>query len=103
MTQEEARKSILKAIFSDDWLFNHLVLKGGNALSLIYNVGNRTSLDLDFSIEDDFENLEKVSDCMLKALSSIFSEAGILVFDFKFEQKPRFTNDSWWGGYCAEF
>lgn len=103
MTQEIARKLILKALFKDDWLYNRLVLKGGNALALVYNVGNRSSLDLDFSIEGDFEDTDVVSNRMSNALIATFKEAGVHVFDFKLEQKPRNTSVSWWGGYRAEF
>lgn len=48
---EQIKKLALIALFSDDDLMNTLVLKGGNALDLIYRVDNRASLDLDFSIE----------------------------------------------------
>ena len=101
--QEEIRKQILKALYGDEWLFSHLVLKGGSALSLVYNVGGRTSLDLDFSIEADFENVDRVSMRMESALSSTFAEAGIRVFDFRLEPRPRCPDAGWWGGYVAEF
>jgi predicted nucleotidyltransferase component of viral defense system len=44
----EIRRIAITAIFSDDFLFERVVLKGGNALSLALGLGNRTSLDLDF-------------------------------------------------------
>ena len=94
---------ILKALFGDDWLFDHLVLKGGNALSLVYNVGGRSSLDLDFSIEGDFEDSTQVSNRMAGSLSATFEEAGIRVFDFRLEPKPKFGETGTWGGYVAEF
>lgn len=103
MTQEIARKIILKALYTDCWLYNQLVLKGGNALSIVYNVGNRSSLDLDFSIENDFENIDQVSNRMYSALFSAFKEVETHVFDFKLEQKPKISNTPWWGGYRAEF
>ncbi|MBN1497136.1 MAG: nucleotidyl transferase AbiEii/AbiGii toxin family protein [Spirochaetes bacterium] len=103
MTHEKVRKLILKALYAEYWLYDHLVFKGGNALSLVYNVGGRSSLDLDFSIEDDFENMEQVSCRMSTALSSTFNEEGICVFDFKLEHKPKSTDTEWWGGYIVEF
>ncbi len=103
MTHETVRRLIIKAIYTDRWLFNQLVLKGGNALSLVYKVGDRSSLDLDFSIEKDFEDIDRVSTRMLNALISMFREVGIHVFDFKLEQKPKFNENPWWGGYTAEF
>jgi len=44
---EEVRRRILIALYSDDELMDALVLKGGNALALIYKVGSRASLDMD--------------------------------------------------------
>lgn len=58
MLQDQIRLTILTALFSGDELCRHLVLKGGNALSLAYGVGDRTSPDLDFSIADDFDDLQ---------------------------------------------
>ncbi len=103
MEAEEVRKLILKAVYSDKWLYDRLVLKGGNALSLIYNLGGRSSLDLDFSIRNDFADNSEVADRLLKALNSVFDGVGIKVFDFHLEPKPKTTNDIWWGGYKIEF
>ena len=103
MTQIETRRLILHALYSDDWLYSQLVLKGGNALSMIYRVGMRTSLDLDFSIRDDFNDTEEVSNRIERALIKTFSENRIHVFDFSFSAKPKKAKNYWWGGYCAEF
>lgn len=103
MTQSELRRLILKALCSDDWLFRQLVLKGGNALALVYKVGDRTSLDLDFSIEGDFEDADFVGSRMEAGLKKTFSEVGIVVFDFQRLRRPQFTENPWWGGYEAEF
>lgn len=103
MTQEAIRKLILKALYSDEWLYNYLVLKGGNALSLVYKVGNRSSLDLDFSIQGDFNDTDEVSRRIEKTLRNTFSKVDITVFDFELLRKPRNTNTPWWGGYAAEF
>jgi hypothetical protein len=103
MTQEQVRKLILKALYMDDWLYHHLVFKGGSALSLVYDVGGRSSLDLDFSMEGDFEDTRHVSRLMAQALASTFDKVGIVVFDFKLTEKPRSRDPPWWGGYMAEF
>ena len=79
------------------------MLKGGSALSLVYNVGGRTSLDLDFSIEFDFVDTARVADRIEAVLVSTFAEVGIRVFDFEFRSKPKSRNVEWWGGYLAEF
>lgn len=103
MTQIEARKLIIKALYEDDWLYNKLVLKGGNALAMIYGIGNRTSLDLDFSIQDDFPDLKEAETRIKDSLLRIFKKHGITVFDFSFTRKPRISKEDWWGGYRAEF
>ncbi|MGO8719618.1 MAG: nucleotidyl transferase AbiEii/AbiGii toxin family protein [Acidobacteriaceae bacterium] len=102
----EIRRIAITAIFSDDVLFERVVLKGGNALSLALGLSNRTSLDLDFSIENDFEDLNEVRSRILKALENRFLAAGFVVFDFKFDPKPsvaRAGQSPRWGGYMASF
>ena len=56
---EEIRRAILIAVFSDDVLMELLVLKGDNALELIHDIGERASVDLDFSMREDFGNVEE--------------------------------------------
>jgi len=46
----QIRRAAIAALFSDDVLTEYLVLKGGNALDLIYGITSRTSMDLDFSM-----------------------------------------------------
>jgi hypothetical protein len=103
VTRDDVRKLILKALYGDSLLSEQLVLKGGNALALAYRVGGRTSLDLDFSIEGDFDDLPEVSVRMERALTEAFSAAGIRLFDFQFESRPKGPVSDWWGGYSAEF
>jgi len=103
MTDGEIRKRILTALFRDQRLCEMLVLKGGNALSLVYQIGDRTSLDLDFSIESDFEDLAGVSSRIEAAITAEFASLEILVFDFAMRPRPKLSNDPWWGGYSAEF
>lgn len=100
------RRTAITAVFSDDLLFEKVVLKGGNALSLALELSQRTSLDLDFSIENDFEDVDVVRDRLRIALEARFSAAGLTVFDFKFESKPRIAPEGQsprWGGYMASF
>ena len=59
MDLEKIRTTVIVAVCSDDYLLDRLVLKGGNALTLLHGIGFRTSLDIDFSMENDFEDLEK--------------------------------------------
>jgi hypothetical protein len=51
---EKIKKLTLSALLADDLLMGVLVLKGGNALGLAYDITNRGSLDIDFSMEKDF-------------------------------------------------
>jgi len=55
---QAVRRTAITALFSDDILFDKVVLKGGNALNIALGMSERTSLDLDFSIENDFDDLE---------------------------------------------
>ena len=93
-------------MFSDDELMDELVLKGGNALALIYHVGSRASLDMDFSIASAFPDLADASERILGALTKEFASIGYTVIDGKFEVKPSQRSRSqpeWWGGYIVEF
>jgi predicted nucleotidyltransferase component of viral defense system len=101
----EIRRLTIIGLFSDDALFEQLVLKGGNAISLVYEFGGRASLDLDFSIEEDFKDVQDAERRILRALERKFGEHGILLFDGKFAPKPEVTKPEvpWWGGYQFEF
>ncbi len=103
MNLEKIRTTIIIAICSDDYLFNRLVLKDGNALKLLHGVGLRTSVDIDFSIEDDFDDLEFVGTLFKLTLEKNFSLLGLSLFDYKFYPKPKATENDWWGGYCVDF
>ena len=100
----EIRRQILVAIASDDYLVERLVLKGGNALELVHRIGERSSLDIDFSIPDDFSDISMVRDRLRSALTDRFDSIGLAVFDFQLGPKPSTNADparSRWGGYHA--
>lgn len=99
----DIRKNILAAISSDDDLYDILVLKGGNALNLIYGIGNRSSLDIDYSIEGDFDDIDLIGDKLKSALEKRLLIKDLIVFDFSFMPKPPNPSDPIWGGYRAEF
>jgi predicted nucleotidyltransferase component of viral defense system len=103
---QAVRRIAITALFSDDVLFDKIVLKGGNALNLALEISDRTSLDLDFSIENDFEDLDDVRQRILVALQNRFGSARLVVFDFKFEKKPHVPREGVsprWGGYVVQF
>jgi len=105
---DEIKRLALIAMFSHAELTDHLVLKGGNLLDLVYGVAPRGSIDLDFSIEGDFApeekaNLESVISASLK---ETFSENGYAVFDIRLTEKPKHVSadmKEFWGGYGVEF
>ncbi len=94
------------AVASDDVLVDLLVLKGGNALELIYGIGERASLDLDYSLREDFNDLSEIRIRLFTALGKRFSSVGFKVFDEKLERRPRQPipgAGTQWGGYNATF
>jgi predicted nucleotidyltransferase component of viral defense system len=106
MDLNEIRRTSIVALFSDDILFERIVLKGGNAMSLVYQLGSRASLDLDFSIDGDFSDVEDARDRIFKTLRGRFSTAGYRLFDERFDPKPMVVNKKKgdrWGGYIVEF
>jgi hypothetical protein len=92
-------------MFSDDVLFRKLVLKGGNAISLVYRYGARGSLDVDFSIEGEFEDTEDAAKRIARALTDRFDAAGFIVFDYEFGPRPVIAaaDNPKWGGYRIKF
>lgn len=100
------RRLVIIAMFSDDLLMEKFVLKGGNALSLVYGIGGRTSIDIDLSIPDDFNDIDEVSKRVSIALKDRFDAAGYVVFDEKFQERPSVPKPGRTeriGGYQIEF
>lgn len=103
---EEIKKLAIISAFSDDSLMETLVLKGGNALDIIYQIANRASIDLDFSIETDLDPIDVFSNKIDRALTRIFGERGYIVFDVEINEKPRIrgaNTPEFWGGYQLYF
>ena len=105
---ERIKKLSIIAMFSDDDLMDILVLKGGNAIDIVYGIASRSSLDLDFSIATEFNRVEMdlMKSRFEKALNRVFDEAGYKVFDIKFEERPEDSGPDvpqFWGGYRLEF
>jgi Nucleotidyl transferase AbiEii toxin, Type IV TA system len=107
MDFEEIRRVTITALFADDELLDQLALKGGNALTLVHRITNRTSLDLDFSMKADFPDPEDAKQRIFRTLKDRFDSAGYVVFDEKLEAKPdlrgREDIKPWWGGYELKF
>ncbi len=101
------REVVVLAIASDKVLMERLVLKGGTALDLVHLPGLRSSLDVDYSMEDDFESSvqrDEVRDRLVAALERRFLDDGRDLFDAHFEARPPVpaTNPRW-GGYELTF
>jgi hypothetical protein len=87
------------------------VLKGGNAIDLLQPRAasklSRASYDLDFSIEDNFdEDLEAITTRIEKIIKETFTEKDLIVLDYQFTQKPKTMREDlkdFQGGYCIEF
>lgn len=94
-------------MFYDDEFLTRFVLKGGNALNLVYNVNNRASMDIDVSMENDFtdEELVDIESRLLASFNLVFNRRGYQVFDFKLVPKPKNIEseyEAFWGGYKVE-
>lgn len=103
---EEIRILTITALFSDDALYEQIVLKGGNAMSLVHRISLRSSLDLDFSLASEFQDLPATQARMERALVSRFASVGLVPFDLKFAERPFSRNNFTaprWGGYLLEF
>jgi predicted nucleotidyltransferase component of viral defense system len=105
---ENIKKLAVIAMFSDDVLMEMLVLKGGNALDIIYGIAPRASLDLDFSISTEFNpnEIDSIKSKIKTVLSRTFDEHGYKAFDIRFGERPEDADPripQFWGGYRVEF
>jgi hypothetical protein len=105
---ERIKRLVVIGIFSDDYLMEHLVLKGGNALNLVLRIGTRASADIDLSMENDFppKDLEAVRSRLENRLQEVFYAEHYRVFDVTLEPKPDPVSPElakFWGGYSATF
>ena len=105
---EKIKRLALIAMFSDDDLMDMFVLKGGNALDIVYQLANRASADLDFSIINEFkqEDLKIIEEKIKKVITKTFKTGGYEVFDVRFIQKPQKISPEvidFWGGYQIDF
>ncbi|MBI5907601.1 MAG: nucleotidyl transferase AbiEii/AbiGii toxin family protein [Burkholderiales bacterium] len=104
---ERIKRLGVKAMFADDELFDQLVLKGGNAMDLIHRLSSRASVDLDFSMQQDFpDGIEAFRKRVERTLVKTFRQDGFEPFDIKFEERPKNVSAAmatFWGGYAVEF
>lgn len=103
---EKVRRQVIYAMASDDELLNLLVLKGGNALDLVYNISNRGSVDLDYSMESDITDISEIEERIKYALEDSFKEIDYHAFDIAMKERPRNLPENvqdFWGGYKVYF
>lgn len=65
-----------------------MVLKGGNALKLVYEIGERASVDLDYSLKTTFADQESVRSRVQATLTRQFRNNDLAVFDVTINKKP---------------
>lgn len=100
----ELRTDVINALCSNETLHDMLVLKGGNALSLVHKIGNRVSTDLDFSLTSDFENLEEARNLIEASLQVHLKDKQLCVFDVTIQKRPKTDrSNSRWLGYLVNF
>jgi predicted nucleotidyltransferase component of viral defense system len=100
------RRLIIKALFADDYLMEQLVLKGGNALNLVHRIGNRSSLDIDLSLDGDFKDPLAAQQRLFATLRKRFESEGLYLFDERFSEYPADDQEkepTRWGGYQLQF
>lgn len=87
---QEIKKTIIIALFSDDYLMNKLVLKGGTCIEFAYKLHHRSSKDIDFSIEDDFsdKDLKEIEIEAKNKFIEYFEPLELFPFDIKIKNRP---------------
>ncbi len=100
------RRQFVIAIARETALRERLFLKGGNALGLIYKIGERTSQDIDYSLEGDLADAQSFGEALRAAVTDHMDSVGYVAFDWHFEARPSELQpgqDPLWGGYQATF
>ncbi len=100
----------VEALFSDPGFSEILVLKGGSAMDIGYNMSSRASIDLDFSIPDGLlqgeSTLEELESKISGCLNLRLDKEGLVAFDVCLRERPKTVSpgmEGMWGGYLLEF
>ena len=100
------KREVILALFADNALMQQLVLKGGNLLDVVYGISTRPSRDIDLSICDEVEDLDRFRRTIEKALRKWFEPKGYVVFDVNLIEEPHNLTEefrTFWGGYKVDF
>lgn len=102
---DEIKKATIRALMSDESLIAGLVLKGGNALQLAYDITSRGSIDIDFSMEKDFskDEFDRLQRQLSYLLNDEFNKMGLIAYNVLFKEKPKSGSIPEWKGYQLEF
>ena len=105
---EKIKRLTIIALLSDELLMALLVLKGGNAIDIAYDLSDRGSIDIDFSMDRDFTEAElmRVRNQAAGLLNAEFNKEGLQVFDVHLTERPKVIKDAvkdFWGGYNLDF
>lgn len=108
ITFDKLKRLAIAALVADESLLSILVLKGGNAIEIAYDLTSRGSIDIDFSIEGDFSELDRtrIERKITSLLKDEFQKEDLYVFDVKLNPRPEKIEEkvkSFWGGYLLEF
>jgi hypothetical protein len=103
----QIRRLAITGVFSNDQLLDVLVLKGGNLLDEVFNISQRTSIDIDLSMDGDFVGtVDELRGMLERGLNSTFSDAGFTIFDVRVRAVPSALSEDmkdYWGGYKVDF
>ena len=104
---DRIKRLAIMAMVTDDELMQVMVLKGGNAIDIVYGMGGRASRDLDFSISIPLVGGSEEMERRIRTnLERIYRENGYHVFDIKVEDRPEHLAhevEMYWGGYQVCF
>ena len=90
----EIRSLVIVALFSEDQLLDQLVLKGGNAINLIYGYGSRSSLGRRLLDRRRLSLIPMKPETYCYGLyGQGFTRGGHEIFDFEFPEKTFVTKD----------
>lgn len=100
----DIKRSIIRALVSDDEIMASIVLKGGSAIEMFYNQRQtaRFSGDLDFSLKEDFDDLTELRDKIQKLLLNEFKDSPLKPIDITLTDVTSKLNVTPIKGYVLE-
>lgn len=103
---QDLKRIILKSLYATPPLKDILVLKGGNALSIVHERIERESTDLDFSLLSSSYTDSEIRDMIKAVLGTHLQMHDLEVIDYEFRRVPSFEGEDkfpWWGGFKIAF